>query len=569
MEGGWTETNPWRRGGSAIRILVTALVVVPALMVAMLQYRYGFNLPYWDGWEEYDLFTKVHQHTLTLSDLFAQHNEHRIFFPRLLLIGAYPFEPYTDAIEVGMVWVLACLSSICLWGLSRRTGGSTLENLLLLAGANVLLFNLLAWEDWLWGFQVGFLLPVLGVTAGAWSVSISRGCWSFFWAFFWSVINTFTIASGFITWLVLLPLLLFPGGKFSLRQKGIFVYALGFAACLFFYLHGYAQTGGAGPATKESSLLNALGYFLIYLGAPLADQSGTVIGLIVGGILVSGYLACLAVVFRHRGEPAVLSRVLPWLTLCHFALGCAAITAMGRLGYGLEQALTSRYIVFSSLLPIGLLFAGAYLFPDLVERVKSRNLRDAGRLLLVAVPVLGFGVYLWNAVESIHYWQQSYQDRLQTQAALVFINVPAAAPILEKISYPNVDALKHLEGLRAQFGVPQKTLADADLSSLEEKSAPDPESGSITVFSRAASTITLSGWVYLPKAKRAADLVLVTLPDSSNRDRVVGMAVVTMAKELPWSVVLPQDLDLRGLKIWSFDGLEGHAYQIETVPFLR
>jgi len=570
-----------------IRSAASLLVIVPAIVVAILIYIYGGNLPYWDQWEEYDLFHLVQQHSLTIQDLFAQHNEHRLFFPRLLLISATIFAPNTDWAELWISWTLACLSSLCLWRLSRYTGWSGMKGLLLLTGANILLFNVLAWEDWLWGFQIGFLLPGLCVIAGAWSVSASRGAWQFFWAAWWSTINTFTIASGFTTWIVLTPLLIFPGGKLQFRWQGLLVHFLGFGLCLFLYLHSYVKPSGH-PSTSTilTEPWDALNYFLLYVGAPLADSGTSSDDLatwactIFGALFVCLYVACLALLFWHRRESRILNRTLPWLTLVHYGLFTAIITSIGRMGFGLAQALSSRYVILSSLVPIGLLFTGACLFSVFVHDLKAKRFRQFLYVSFVALPVLCLGFYMWTATKALSRWRDISQNQTRTKAALVFINLPSAAPLLTQSgwAYPNFPMLKHFFDERTALGYPQEILADSHIAPLVEHSAPEPLSGSFGPTPEDSTGHSLAGWAFLSKAHRCADLILITLPDSQNQDSIIGIAYPVGYDEtagekakcsgdtpLKWTITLPADANLNGMKAWSFDGVNCRAYQIPYV----
>ncbi len=83
--------------------------------------------------------------------------------------------------------------------------------LALLAVANQLLFTPMAFENWLWGFQIGFLVPLACLTLAVWLVSTRGPFLAFFYAILLSFICTFSIASGFLCWFITLPLLLYPG----------------------------------------------------------------------------------------------------------------------------------------------------------------------------------------------------------------------------------------------------------------------------------------------------------------------------------------------------------------------
>jgi hypothetical protein len=151
-----------KRSVSAFGIL---LLATPALVILLLISIYAVNVPYWDQWDEVPrLIEKMNSGTLGLPDFFAQHNEHRIVFPRLIMFGLALLTRWNIKVELVASWILACISAYNLWRLCRVTGffGSTADFWLLFA-ANVLLFTPLQSENWLWGFQIGFFFAGNGI----------------------------------------------------------------------------------------------------------------------------------------------------------------------------------------------------------------------------------------------------------------------------------------------------------------------------------------------------------------------------------------------------------------------
>src|SRR5205823_6120927 len=71
------------------------------------------------------LFEKMQDGTLGVADFFAQHNEHRIFFPRLIFFALGRLTHWNIRTELWVVWLLAlvCLFSIRQMAGPSRTGG--------------------------------------------------------------------------------------------------------------------------------------------------------------------------------------------------------------------------------------------------------------------------------------------------------------------------------------------------------------------------------------------------------------------------------------------------------------
>lgn len=84
---------------------------------------------------------------------------------------------------------------------------------------------------------------------------------------------------------------------------------------------------------------------LTYLGAPLGYPHVTASMLLgaTGVLFVIGNAA----LYRRLGGSIV--RILPWAALSLFVLLCTAATTFGRAAAGVEQALSSRYHIFSAL----------------------------------------------------------------------------------------------------------------------------------------------------------------------------------------------------------------------------
>src|SRR3954469_19358591 len=75
--------NHFRMLSTLRRIAWLTVALWPvALILGVI--RYGVNVPFWDQWELVPVFEKYHQGTLTLLDLAALHNEHRVLFPRMI-----------------------------------------------------------------------------------------------------------------------------------------------------------------------------------------------------------------------------------------------------------------------------------------------------------------------------------------------------------------------------------------------------------------------------------------------------------------------------------------------------
>src|SRR5205814_8572437 len=99
------------------------LIVAPPLLIALIILRDGVDVPFWDQWNgTAPLFEKMAAGTLGFADFFAQHNEHRFFFPRLISFGLGWLTHWNVRSVLFVIWFLAFLCLFIIRQLIRRSG---------------------------------------------------------------------------------------------------------------------------------------------------------------------------------------------------------------------------------------------------------------------------------------------------------------------------------------------------------------------------------------------------------------------------------------------------------------
>jgi hypothetical protein len=137
MNTGDKPSSYWISGAKLI------LLALPALSILLLISVYGVNVPFWDQWKGVAaVLEKMNAGTLGFRDFMAQHNEHRIFFPRLLTFLLALVTHWNVKAELFMSWLLACICSYNFWRMSKFTGrGGSTAGFWLLLGVNILLWT--------------------------------------------------------------------------------------------------------------------------------------------------------------------------------------------------------------------------------------------------------------------------------------------------------------------------------------------------------------------------------------------------------------------------------------------
>ena len=84
----WLHTRPsWPWRDRQHVPVIALLTVIPMAHVAGIIGVYGVDVPYWDQWRLVPLLAALDDGTMRVSDLWAIHNEHRVLFPRLVMLG--------------------------------------------------------------------------------------------------------------------------------------------------------------------------------------------------------------------------------------------------------------------------------------------------------------------------------------------------------------------------------------------------------------------------------------------------------------------------------------------------
>lgn len=156
-------------------------------------------------------------------------------------------------------------------------------------------------------------------------------------------------------------------------------------------------------------------------------------------------LSCIYV-GRHRNDSLVVYRTFGWITLGTYTLVSAGLTTLGRLGLGMDTALSSRYATFA----VPLIVALVYLIPIVLDIDRKRRSLQAKpwrtRCVFILSTVLIF-LHVATTRSALAATERNWRNRLHAKAVLLFIStLPSES--LTRIMYPGLGALKYYaEGL--------------------------------------------------------------------------------------------------------------------------
>jgi hypothetical protein len=406
-----TDQGPAQRGLKInlrilLRLAVLILALLPLIILIINVVEYHVDVPFWDQWNFVPLLGQSYEQGVTLADLWGQHNEHRLLFPRLIMLGLAHTSKYNIAWELVIILFLASATFALLWHQFFRTAGA-----LGYSGfpwpvpvISLLIFTLGQAENWLWGWQIQIFLNVLAVVAGF----ILLGSRPFRWATHWcalgcGILATYSFANGLIFW----PLGFFGLILIPLRNKRQKIGALALWAAVttgiaVSYLYHFRYESPSG--TPWTQFLERPGeylkYLFIYLGRPVINYQEYALAIGVIGIFLFGFLS-LYLFLKKRGA---LPAVLPFFLFGLYSIGCGL--------FGSAQATSGRYVPFSALLWVSNF---AFLF-ILSQEIRAETRRRAGRIFgLSGLGVLAFFLVFWIGRTSYrvgHRVFKSYHSRM-------------------------------------------------------------------------------------------------------------------------------------------------------------
>ena len=395
-----------RDGRSVLLAMAPALLIILGVKL-LLVHSFGSDTPFWDQWDAeaarlYKPFIEGH---LTFNALVASHNEHRIFFTRILgLVELELFGQWSPRFQMAVnAFLHVATVALFLWLVLRPLEWT--GRVAVLVGTALFFVLPFDWENTLSGFQSQFYL-VFGFSLVALKLYQSADGLSLRWwaAVAVSLMAYFSMASGLVALSAAIGLsiaqMAFGSRKRSPRE---FAALLLLAAMSAGELHFISHVAAHGSLEARS-----LGDFVRAFGLVAAWPLPAALAVVIN---IPAFLLVAHLVRRRPPNHAfgwLLLALLVWLAAqwLLLAYGRAALPT------------SSRYLDILVLGPILNIAAAAYLFGPCLRTLAL--IRQDRRCLLVAVASLAIlatvlmfaarlGLYSFEAAETTgaHYAAQT------------------------------------------------------------------------------------------------------------------------------------------------------------------
>ena len=341
-------------GPNLRRLLLTTIYLIPLVLVIWFIDKFGVNVPNGDQWELIPFFTKVQAGQVTFQDFFAQHNEHRILLPRIIITALAFASGWNTKLEMFVSVGFATVTFGLIYAIAYRTKSESRLFHLSTVLSCAFIFSLGQWENWLWGFQIAwFLINFCLVAAISCFVLLQKRSPTFrlLSAGLFCLIASFSLAHGLFSWLSLLPLIVVLPGTVRQRILWVGLWLTSFAIAIAIYKAGYFN-----PSHLDN--IPAAKFEILLVSYPL-----TLLGSMFGGKLLPASMlgACLLInflvfnfYFLKNMRSKIAQNMAPWISLGWFPILFTVVTSIGRSPFGSEQAMSSRYTTVTVLLLVSL-----------------------------------------------------------------------------------------------------------------------------------------------------------------------------------------------------------------------
>lgn len=301
-------------------------------------------VPFWDMWDGYlGFYIKVASGDW--SAWWAQHNEHRIVLARIFF--------WLDiALFAGQGWFLVVINyllqgTVCMlfwiiWKERSHDKHRWIGYFII-----VWLFWWIQKDNLEWGFQSQFILAQLLPLAALYTLyrsvkaEVNSDKW-FLSALALGIVSIGSMANGVLA----LPIMTVYAVVARMQLRRIVILGLVSVCALGAYFYGYAAPAGHGSIgdALRSNPLGLMHYVFLYLGGPFSfgnSAAGVWVATTAGIFLVT---SSVGFAIKALAKPKDETLRLALLAFILYIGGTALGTASGRLIFGVNQALESRYM---------------------------------------------------------------------------------------------------------------------------------------------------------------------------------------------------------------------------------
>jgi len=392
------------------RVVLIFLIVLPVILAFAYILIFGVNVPHWDQWDqEVAGIEKFYTGTLTPGDLFAQHNESRPVFPRLISIILGLMTGYNVMAESILGIAVSTISLLVVFILYKKDHGISDRSLLLFLPVAFFFFNLYLTANYLFGIHFGHALVILGFFLSVFILDSHKTVnMQFLSAIVAAVVASFSFVAGLAIWPVcFLQILLERSHQRPLR---LFLWGISGIAVYLIYFTGYVQPSYHPSlfTVVRSPVLGMVGFFTsqgsnLVHSVPFSFMAGILIVILPGALLMI-----------NRGE-GILRQNASWVSFILFSFILSFEITVARSGFGLQSLIDMKYFLITFPGMIGVYCLSLNLISDRTKHTWiSTNLkRRANNAIFIVILLLLVTGTAVHTIQGVRYGEDYQQSRLE------------------------------------------------------------------------------------------------------------------------------------------------------------
>ena len=438
---------------------------LPVLVAFVIMCTHWVAVPYWDEWDTPGAqLASFYRGTLSFAELWSQHNEHRLLFPRLVwlplaLVGGWDVRP-----AMLLSFIFVCLGAIGLYRLLRFTGASSPTRAFVFGLFLLFLFSPRQYATFLVGAQGVTFVPTFALIF-ALLMNLSRQSLArktlvnAALAF----IATYSFGNGMLLWLLAFPLAA-PAARARIFWRIVFVLLALVSIAAYFI--SYQHPPLSPPVVASFEHVPAIALFVaVWIGSLFSVSAPGAWG---AAFLLLFFALVIAAIQQMR-RTKTWRPWYPWLTLGGYTLISSGIAAVARLGFPQSMAGDSRYTAFSAFFYIALCGLACTVY----AQRKLRSPRPRFALPLAALSLL-FILVLWG-ITFQHERRWLREDRAlreHTRLVVQWINaIPLNPELVLTTPYPRDETLATIRTLDAHHALRPALVSDL-LAKTRERTPP-------------------------------------------------------------------------------------------------
>jgi hypothetical protein len=368
---------------------------------------------------------------LYFHDFWQQHNEHRLFFPTLVLVGFAYITHWNIQIECFLSLLVATTSFIMLNKVITKDLKSKIKSgSLLLFLLTLIWFSPVQVENWLWGWQIEWFMNVLGVIMVAFGIALIKDRYvpliNLALILLGGLLAQYSLGNGTLIWPIVIATLIYIRVTVI---KIVLAVATGVCSTLLYYYH-YVNPAEPSITLAVHEPIMFTEYVLGYLGRPLSFLHKPAMAL--GFVLLSVFVAFIVYLFVR--QKTIFRNSLPWVILGLYAISSALVTGFARLGLGVSEAYSSRYTTVSSLLLV------AVIMLCWSNRKALQGL--LGNVHKLTMPLMALGIFCLVGIEwgwGIH---SAYEQHIKRETIKSCTSAKQPTDNCLALTYPNPATVK-------------------------------------------------------------------------------------------------------------------------------